>query len=217
MRSLKDMEADIFALLTDEESASVLDPVASEEGFEIFVGPREDVLKRYCLAARHYGVNRIIRSTGDNPLVSGEMGRAIVEIHSKENADLSHFLGLPLGTGVEVLESDALFASERRARDPFEREHITTFMYRNTDQFKVVEEECPAEYYLPEAEVSVDTAADYKLVSLIFRELFHSGPVDTKQLVEWLKANYFRLRRKEGEGKHTPVSGHVRGQWNRAS
>ena len=99
MRALKGIEADVYALLTDENSEGTLRPFATKEDFEMFIGPRDDVLKRYCLAARHFRVDHVIRATGDNPLVSAEMGRAILSIHIREEADLSHFIGLPLGTG----------------------------------------------------------------------------------------------------------------------
>ncbi len=217
MRSLKGLEADVFAILTDADSAASLAPFTSEEGFELFVGPQEDVLKRYVLAARHFQVEQVVRATGDNPLVSGAMGCAILDIHKRQKADLSHFIGLPIGTGIEVVKTEALYTLDKQAVEPFEREHMTTHLYRNREGFTVLEEECPGEFYLPEVKVSVDTPEDYALVSLIYSDLYQDKPVELGELIKWLKRNRTRLRRKEGEGEHTPVTGTVQRQWDRAS
>lgn len=95
MRSLAGVPADVRALLTDGRSVEALRPHAAAEGFEVFAGPDEDVLARYCMASRTYGIDRIIRATGDNPLTSARLARDIILEHERARADLSHFVGIP--------------------------------------------------------------------------------------------------------------------------
>jgi spore coat polysaccharide biosynthesis protein SpsF (cytidylyltransferase family) len=59
MRALLPVNADVHALLTDQESRELLSPYAEAEGFRLFAGPSDDVLLRYCRAAETYGVQRI--------------------------------------------------------------------------------------------------------------------------------------------------------------
>ncbi len=205
MRALSRMKADVFALLTDEQSFKSLTPLAASEGFQVFQGPGDDVLHRYCLAARFYGVERIVRATGDNPLVSAKMGNAIVRIHGERQTDLSHFLGLPMGTGVEVIETEALYTADRESDDAFEREHITTFLYRRMDRFKVLELDCPSEYCMKDVIVSLDTREDFTLLSRIYRDLFKHDPIEIDQLVKWLKGHEALLRRYRLEKKDTSI------------
>jgi spore coat polysaccharide biosynthesis protein SpsF len=139
MRSLRAVPADVRALLTDSKSEAALAPLAREEAFEVFVGPEEDVLGRYCMASRSYRTDRVIRATGDNPLTSPRLALGILEEHARARADLSHYLGIPWGSGIEVVAARALFEAERDAALSDEREHITTFLYRHPERFRILE------------------------------------------------------------------------------
>ncbi len=184
MRALRLVEAEVRALLTDAESAAALAPEAAAEGFDLFVGPGDDVLRRYALAAGHFAVTRVVRATGDNPLVSPRLTRQILSLHRERGADLSHFLHCPLGTGVEVIETAALMEADRRSR---EREHITQYLYANRQRFRVEEPTCPPDCLMSGEHVSVDTEADLARVRRIFDALYDGRPIETDRLVAWLR------------------------------
>lgn len=147
----------------------------------------EDVLDRYCAACEKWGVGRVIRATGDNPLTSALLANSIIALHGHAHADLSHYLGCPWGTGVEVIEAEALFTARHRATQLDEREHITTWMYRNPQALTILEPRAPDEWCFPDGRVTVDTEDDYRSVTRIFKELYQDGPVDVDRLVPWLK------------------------------
>jgi len=189
MRSLGRVPADVRALVTEARSAGALGPLAREEGFHLFVGPEDDVLARYCMACRELDVSRVIRATGDNPLTSPSLACSILDAHAAGGFDLSHYLGIPWGTGVEVVEAAALFRAEREAHDRAEREHITTYLYRHPDLFRLHEPEGPPGSIFPGARVTVDTEEDYKRISAIFEDLYKSSPIDVDSLVSWFAAS----------------------------
>jgi spore coat polysaccharide biosynthesis protein SpsF len=189
MHALKGVEADVFALLTDEESAAVFKAYTEKWGFKLFSGPSEDVLKRYCLAADYFGVTRVVRATGDNPLVSAELTALNLSMHQNKRADLSRFTGAPLGTGVEIVETGALARSCRESHDPYEHEHITTYILRHKHLFNVQEFPCPQSFLLSEARVTLDTEDDFKIIEQIYNALYAGKPIETKELVVWLKKN----------------------------
>ena len=189
MRALKNVKADVYALLTNNISEKPLKEFADKEGFEVFAGPGQDVLKRYFLAAEYFKVDCIIRATGDNPLVSTELADNIIEIHNNEFADLSHFIGMPMGTGVEVISLNALNKMEADVTDTFERAHITTNIYRNLEEYKVIERKCGKEYYLPDIKISIDTKEDYELIKKIYKDIYDFKPIEIKKLISWLKRN----------------------------
>ncbi|MBA7624666.1 hypothetical protein ES703_32077 [subsurface metagenome] len=190
MRALKLIKADIHALLTDGQSANELSDLAEVEGFALFTGPSADVLERFCRAIGHFKVTRVIRATGDNPLVSAGLAQNLLSVHGAEGLDLSHFSGLPVGTGVEVVEAKVLIESSARTDDPYEHEHITTYAYRHPDDFRIGRIPCPETCYLPPARVTLDTEADYQLISRIFAELFRKKPLETEEIVLWFKENH---------------------------
>jgi len=189
MRSVKAIEADVHALLTDSASEDSLRPLAEKEGFQLLVGPDEDVLARYCMASRAWAVDRVIRVTGDNPLTSAGLAKEILCEHRRAGADLSHYLGIPWGSGVEVVEASALFAAERESDRGDEREHITTFLYRHPERFRILEAPPPAYADLPDGRVTVDTPEDLARMRAIFADLYEKRPIEIDRVIEWLKAH----------------------------
>lgn len=190
MRAMRLVPADEYALLTDEASASALGPHAEDEGFRVFVGPPEDVLARYAMAARSLDVQRVVRATGDNPLVSPFLAREILGLHGRLSADLSHFLKIPWGSGIEVVESGALFTAERMAVAPDEREHMTTWIYRHPEGMRILEPEGPEGFTMAEARVTVDTPQDYEQVNRIFEDLYRGTPLETDRIIEWFRRKH---------------------------
>jgi spore coat polysaccharide biosynthesis protein SpsF len=187
MRSLAAVPADVRALLTDAKSLPALRPFAEAEGFEICAGPDEDVLARYGAACRAYGTELVIRATGDNPLTSARLARDIIAEHEKAGADLSHYLGVPWGSGVEAVTAEALFAAESDSTRQDEREHITTFLYRHPERFKILEPPAPPYAAFAEGRVTVDTQADLDEVKRLFRDLYAGLPIEIDEVVAWLK------------------------------
>ncbi len=187
MSALRRVPADVHALLTDRASAEPLAAEAARGGFSVFPGHDTDVLARYCDACRFFSVTRVVRATGDNPLVCPRLTRQILAVHAERKAELSHYLGIPWGSGVEIVEAAALFTAEKEAVDPVEREHITTFLYRRPGLFRLVEEPPPPEAEMPEARVTVDTAEDYERVSALVATLYRGVPLEAAEVVAWLR------------------------------
>ncbi|MBN1799153.1 MAG: acylneuraminate cytidylyltransferase [Spirochaetales bacterium] len=187
MQALAGVKADVYALLTDKHSAPVFKAYTAKWGFELFSGPSLDVLKRYCMAADHFGVTRVVRATGDNPLVSAELTGLNLREHGNRHADLSRFIGGPLGTGVEVVEAEALQRSCGESQDRYEHEHITTHILRNRQKYSVHELTCPENCCLAGARVTLDTEADFKVIEAVYQALYTGKPIHIKDLVLWLK------------------------------
>lgn len=183
MEALKAVPADVFALLTDRESSEALSEYAAAAGFEVFVGPKDDVLKRYALAIDHYGVDTVIRATGDNPLVDGDCAARLLDLYRRRHVDYSGFHGLPIGTGVECVRAKALLQADRRAESEYDREHVCPYLYNNPHTFIVYRPSAPAECCAPELRVTLDTDRDYRRLHTIFDSLYAGAPISTEELI----------------------------------
>jgi spore coat polysaccharide biosynthesis protein SpsF len=198
MAALARVPADVHALLTDADSAAELAEPARRSRYELFVGPAGDVLARFHQAALRYGVRTVVRATGDNPLVCPHLACAILEEHERLGPHLSHYIGCPLGTGVEVVTVEALAQAAERASDPEEREHMTTYLYRHRDAYRVHEPWVSEAWRHDETCVSVDTVEDHERVMHIYADLFRGHPIEALEVVRWLRSHPSDARRAVG-------------------
>ena len=186
MRALNSVEASNRMLLTTEDSVSDLRPLAEKTGWGVFVGPKEDVLARYILAAREQGPQRLIRATGDNPLVSAVMANAALKLSAETGAHYAGFSELPVGSGVEIIEVDALEQAYTEAVDPYEREHVAPFLYRRPERFRIMIPPAPDGFRAPGTRITLDTSDDYNFLQALYTELYSGEPLDLDQVVPYL-------------------------------
>ncbi len=186
MEALKRVPADEYVLLTDDESSQVLSEYAEAAGFEVFTGPKDDVLQRYAMAIRHYDLDIVIRATGDNPLVSGECAAEILKLYQRRKVDYSGFYGLPVGTGVECVRAEALLQAEQDAVSDYDREHVCPYLYNNPQKFIIYRPSAPEECFAPDIRVTLDTEKDYRRLKAIFHGLYTGAPISTEQLIRGL-------------------------------
>ena len=159
--------------------------LAQAAGFELFCGPKEDVLGRYAAAIRHFRLDaadgaRLIRATGDNPFVFADAAAAITGKALQRRADYAAYQGLPYGAGVECVSAAALLRAEREAREPDEREHVCPYLYRHSDLFRLYRPEAPGSWRERALRVTVDTADDYQNAAALYAAL-ESSPAWQKK------------------------------------
>ena len=150
-----------------------------------------DVLGRYCGAARQFGpAEHIVRLTGDCPLADWEVIDAVLDHHISEGADFTsndQTLTFPKGLDVEAFRAEHLMVAYDEARDPYEREHVTPFFYRNPDRFRIANLECDPP--LGELRWTVDTPEDFAFVERVYAALYPAKPAFLSKDVARLTAN----------------------------
>jgi spore coat polysaccharide biosynthesis protein SpsF len=117
------------------------DPLAAfadEERIPVFRGSEDDVLERYCLAAREYRPDVVVRITADCPFIDPEVTGRTVRLFLDTGADFaSNTLKrtFPRGTDTEVFSTEALERAHAGALRREEREHVTLYMYTHPELF----------------------------------------------------------------------------------
>nr|MDA3850768.1 acylneuraminate cytidylyltransferase [Spirochaetaceae bacterium] len=185
--ALKPLNVEHHILLTTEDSLKSLTPLADKVGFECFAGPKEDVLSRFILAADFYGVDSIVRATGDNPLVSGALAQQLLLEHLELQNHYSGYLGIPLGCGVEILDVKALKKAQEESDNPYDHEHVAPFLYKNPQRFKIHQRDLNRRWGDPGIKVSLDTREDLERITHIFKELYRNTPISIDELISYLK------------------------------
>jgi spore coat polysaccharide biosynthesis protein SpsF len=175
MEALKGVSCNIHILACPEDCREAFTPLAEKAGFEILLGSKEDVLSRYCTAIRRFGLDRVIRATGDNPFVFRDAAEALHEEALARSADYAGYSGLPHGAGVESVAAEALLKAEREASLQSEREHVCPYLYTHPEWFLLHRPLAPLAWQGPALRVTVDTGEDYEQAKVLYEDL---APVD---------------------------------------
>ena len=165
----------VLATTTDPEDDPIV-AVARGIGVGVFRGSRNDVLGRYVAAAAAFGFEFVVRATGDNPAVDVQApGRVLSAIRST-GADYVCERGLPRGAGVEAVTVAALRRAAACATGADDREHVTSWIKRNEDQFRLVESPAPAPLERPALRFTVDTRDDLGYMRSLFARTGRDEP-----------------------------------------
>jgi spore coat polysaccharide biosynthesis protein SpsF len=158
--------------LTDNVLAEVLE----HAGLPVVRGPLDDVLGRFALVlAEHPEAEQVVRLTADCPLTDPLVIDQVIEAHLEMDADYSSNAPegrrtFPKGLDVEVIRPGVLRRAAAEAADPYEREHVTPFLYRRPDDFHL----CWHYQEADEGEVrwTVDRPDDYAFVGAVYDALY---------------------------------------------
>jgi spore coat polysaccharide biosynthesis protein SpsF len=154
-----------------EDSVAAFEPLAVEAGFEIFAGPKEDVLKRYCLAIDRFKPEQVIRATADNPFVFADAAAEISSQAFSLGVDYAGYAGLPPGAGVEAVSAQALLRADTEAKALPEREHVCPYLYGNPQMFRLHRCLAPRKWQGDDIRITVDTQEDYRRAQLLYDAL----------------------------------------------
>jgi spore coat polysaccharide biosynthesis protein SpsF len=171
MEALNRVPAELRILACPEDAAADFAPLAAEAGFTLFTGPKDDVLSRYCLALRRFGIQYALRATGDNPFVFADAAAAINAEALALDADYAGYSGLPLGAGVESVSANALFRAEAEAVSAHDREHVCPYLYAHPELFLLHRPPSPPRWQGADIRLTVDTADDYERAQALFAAL----------------------------------------------
>lgn len=167
------------------------DPLAdhlTSLGVDLFRGSLTDVLDRYLGAARAFDVRgQVVRLTADCPLADPEVIDACVRLHANLGVDYvsnGRRRTYPHGLDVEAFDITALAAAAAEASDPYDREHVTPFIYRNPQRFSLGA--LTQEIDESALRWTVDTPEDYAFVERVYAALYPGNPAFTSDDVRRL-------------------------------
>jgi glutamate-1-semialdehyde 2,1-aminomutase/spore coat polysaccharide biosynthesis protein SpsF len=147
------------------------DPIAEfcrKEQVACFRGSEDDVLDRFCGAAKEYGADVVVRITADCPLIDPGVIDRVIERFQRGDCDyVSNALRYtyPDGLDTEVFSVAALQQAGREAKKPSEREHVTPYLRSGKFRTVNVENEVPLE---KSQRWTVDHPADLEFVRGVY-------------------------------------------------
>jgi spore coat polysaccharide biosynthesis protein SpsF len=175
MEALNQVPAHARLLACPANCGALFKPLALEAGFELLIGPEEDVLERYCLAVRRFNIDTVIRATADNPFVFADAAAAIAAEALALGADYAGYAGLPLGAGVEAVCASALLRAEKEAASGYEREHVCPHLYGHPEKFLLHRPLAPLRWQGKNVRLTLDTEEDYERAQSLYAVLENAG------------------------------------------
>jgi spore coat polysaccharide biosynthesis protein SpsF len=168
-------------------------------GIQVFRGDEEDVLDRYYQAAKKYNIDTVVRITADCPLVDPKITDEVIRYYLEhQEYDLVRTgPTYPEGFDTEVFSFESLETAWKEARLKSEREHVTSYIWKNNNMFKV--KTLVFAQDLSYLRITVDEKVDFEVVKLILENLYREGEVfyleDILRLY-WEKPEVFNLNQK---------------------
>ncbi len=159
---------------TDGHDDDVIAGLAERLGCLLFRGSRDDVLDRYYQAAIATGADPVIRVTADCPLIDPELTEGVLAAFVAGDFDFMSLTGgFPDGFDTEVISQQALRTAWKEAKLPSEREHVTPYIWKSPDRFRIGSWEFPGD--AGHLRLTVDEPADLKLVRIVYQRLYSPG------------------------------------------
>jgi spore coat polysaccharide biosynthesis protein SpsF len=144
-----------------------------------FRGSEDDVLSRYYFAAKEIKADHIVRITSDCPLFDPIVGDAVVRFYQEYGYDIVSNAGaldskrtFPPGLDTEVFSFPVLENAFRNAKEKYQREHVTPYIYEHPDH-RVFHFNAADDY--SHFRWTLDTEEDFQLIQAIYQELYHGG------------------------------------------
>jgi len=182
----------ILVATSDDASDDPLAAYVASAGYAVCRGSLADVLDRFHEAMKLVPeADTIVRLTADCPLADWTVIDAVIDRHHESGADYTSntpaVRTYPHGLDTEVMRRTALERAWREGTDPYEREHVTPFIYRRPDAFRIAS--LSREPSLAHLRWTVDYPEDLAFVREVYERLYPKNPAFTSDDVVALDRN----------------------------
>jgi spore coat polysaccharide biosynthesis protein SpsF len=167
---------EVIVATTIEPSDDAIIAFCREHGVACFRGSEEDVLDRYYQASRQFGAEVLVRITSDCPLIDAEVIDKTVRAFLTERPDYASNCVVrtyPRGLDTEVISFRALEQAWREAQRPYQRCHVTPYIYENSGKFRILSVTGDADFST--CRWTVDTPEDLEFVRAVYAHFRNQG------------------------------------------
>jgi spore coat polysaccharide biosynthesis protein SpsF len=161
--------SDVVVATSAEPADDVILNECQRLGTEAFRGSEQDVLDRYYRAAQQAGAEVVVRITSDCPLIDPEVSDETIQKFLVERPDYaSNALErtYPRGLDTEVMTFAALECAWTEARQAYQREHVTPFLYQHPERFKLLSVKGDHDY--SQYRWTLDTPEDLEFLRAVY-------------------------------------------------
>ncbi len=179
MQACETLDGLVLATTEQPEDAPLVD-LALDWGVAVYRGSVDDVLDRFWHAARLADAALIVRITADDPFKDPQVTDRAVRLWLERPDALDYVSNTlqptyPEGLDIEVFTRDALERAWREARLPSEREHVTPYIWKHPERFRVLNFTHTRD--LSHLRWTVDYPEDLAFARAVYQRLYQPGRV----------------------------------------
>lgn len=160
-----------------DASDDPIEKLCLENHITCYRGKLDDVLDRFYQAAKPLRPDHMVRLTGDCPLIDPHLIDQVITFHLQEGFDYTSNTvepTFPDGLDVEVFRFSCLERAWEETKLPSQREHVTLFMYRHPERFRIGSFKNGTD--LSPLRWTVDEPPDFEMVTRVYEALYPSNP-----------------------------------------
>tara|TARA_B100000780_G_scaffold193534_1_gene136411 strand:- start:571 stop:1302 length:732 start_codon:yes stop_codon:yes gene_type:complete len=168
----------IIIATTDNIADDLIQDWASENKISCFRGSESNVLKRYYDTAKKNNSTTIVRITADDPFKDYKIMDNVINEFISQRVDFAcnNFPPTyPEGLDVEVFSFSALKTAYENSFSDFEKEHVTQYFYKNTNDFKIVS--IKNDTNLSNLRWTIDTQEDLEMTRKIYNKFTNNKSI----------------------------------------
>jgi spore coat polysaccharide biosynthesis protein SpsF len=170
---------EIVVATTTNSSDDILVTHCETLGIRTYRGSEHDVLARYYGAAKEARADIVVRVTSDCPLIDPDVSSRIVQffVDNQERIDyVSNTIDrtYPRGLDTEVFPFRILETANIEAIEPYEREHVTPFIYCHPERFRIAQIKDDIDRNTQRW--TVDTPEDFEFVHKVLETVYPEHP-----------------------------------------
>jgi spore coat polysaccharide biosynthesis protein SpsF len=134
---------EVVVATTNKPADDAIMHLSDNQGWPCFRGSEEDVLDRYYHAAKTYEADVVVRITSDCPLIEPEIVDKVVKEFLERQPGVDYCCNVlpkrtyPRGLDTEVMHFNVLERIWREDQNPAWREHVTAYIHRNPELFRI--------------------------------------------------------------------------------
>lgn len=180
---------DVIVITSIEKNNLPLIALCADLGIRVSVGSENDVLDRYYQTAKLLQPEYVIRITADCPLFDWRYLDMAIEQMEEETDYMGQMVdSFPDGLDIEIMKFWALKESWEMAKLISEREHVTQYIRKHPEKFKLQNLECPISG-IADQRWTLDEEEDYKVIAEIYHYFIQRGKEDfvTEDILAFLK------------------------------
>ena len=179
---------EVLVATSDEPSDNKTEVHCKEIGVKVYRGNLDDVLDRFYQAANSVHAEHICRITADCPVIDPKVINKVAAAYEKEKPDYISTgrarTTYPDGMDTEIFPFAALERAWKEAKLLSEREHVTPYIWKRPETFRVSEVKNDRD--LSKVRLTIDEPADYEVLKRIVADVH---PLTMNAMVGYLSVH----------------------------